>query len=77
MAIVVSMLSVENLFFTPRKEQELADSKRRVFASVYGDHLTLLNIYKACVRVRLRSMFQVGQKPGPGVHPSMYPRSAC
>ena len=51
MAVIIAMLSVENLFYTPKNEQEVADRQRRLFASVYGDQLTLLNIFKVFMKV--------------------------
>eukprot|EP00668_Euglena_longa_P014547 GGOE01018537.1.p1 GENE.GGOE01018537.1~~GGOE01018537.1.p1 ORF type:complete len:689 (-),score=223.50 GGOE01018537.1:334-2400(-) len=54
MAVIIAMLSVENVFFTPKSEQEVADSKRRVFASPYGDQLTLLNVYRAYQKAKKR-----------------------
>nr|WMV69937.1 ATP-dependent RNA helicase DHX8 [Euglena gracilis]BDX17153.1 ATP-dependent RNA helicase PRP22C [Euglena gracilis] len=54
MAVIIAMLSVENVFFTPKSEQETADAKRRIFASPYGDQLTLLNVYKAYQKAKKR-----------------------
>eukprot|EP00996_Jenningsia_fusiforme_P004019 NODE_481_length_2198_cov_28.596091_g443_i0.p1 GENE.NODE_481_length_2198_cov_28.596091_g443_i0~~NODE_481_length_2198_cov_28.596091_g443_i0.p1 ORF type:complete len:699 (-),score=159.35 NODE_481_length_2198_cov_28.596091_g443_i0:53-2149(-) len=51
MAIVVAMLSVENLFFNPRNEKETVDSRRMQFASVHGDHLTYINLHRAYRRI--------------------------
>lgn len=47
MIIVVSMLSVENIFFIPHDKKESAKLARAQFSAVEGDHLTLLNIYLA------------------------------
>ncbi|KAK8793914.1 hypothetical protein WA171_003042 [Blastocystis sp. BT1] len=44
---LVSILSVENIFFSPREEREKANVSHKRFASVYGDHLTFLNVYHA------------------------------
>ena len=38
------MLSVETIFYSPREEREKANVSHRRFASVYGDHLTFLNV---------------------------------
>ena len=44
---VVSMLSVDSVLFTPQNKREEALSARRKFLSDDGDHMTLLNIYRA------------------------------
>ena len=44
---IVSLLSVENVFFSPREDREKATVCHKRFASIYGDHLTLLNVFKA------------------------------
>jgi ATP-dependent RNA helicase DHX8/PRP22 len=43
---IVSMLSVQNIFYRPRDRQALADQKRAKFYHPDGDHLTLLNVYE-------------------------------
>jgi len=43
---IVSMLSVQNIFYRPRDKQALADQKRSKFCHPDGDHLTLLNVYE-------------------------------
>ncbi|KAK8810555.1 hypothetical protein WA158_007130 [Blastocystis sp. Blastoise] len=43
---IVSLLSVDNIFYIPREKKELAAKKKEQFISVYGDHLTLLNVLK-------------------------------
>ncbi|KAL6950918.1 hypothetical protein ACO0QE_000200 [Hanseniaspora vineae] len=43
--IIISLLSVQNIFYRPKKNQIEADRKRMTFAHPYGDHLTLLNVY--------------------------------
>ncbi|KAK1627176.1 hypothetical protein QYE76_001491 [Lolium multiflorum] len=47
MLIVVSMLSVESIFFTPREKLEEARAARKTFESSEGDHITLVNVYRA------------------------------
>jgi len=42
---IVAMLSVENVFYTPRKEQKEVANKRKKFLQAESDHLTLLNVY--------------------------------
>ena len=44
---VVSMLSVENIFFRPKDRQTVADQKHNKFHQPEGDHLTLLCVYDA------------------------------
>ncbi|KAL6538793.1 Pre-mRNA-splicing factor ATP-dependent RNA helicase DEAH10 [Orobanche minor] len=47
MLIVVAMLSVESIFYAPREKLEESRSALKSFASLEGDHLTLLNTYRA------------------------------
>ncbi|KAM0879890.1 hypothetical protein ACQ4PT_033938 [Festuca glaucescens] len=47
MLIVVSMLSVESIFFTPREKLEEVRAARKTFESSEGDHITLVNVYRA------------------------------
>lgn len=42
---IISMLSVQNVFYRPKDKQQEADSKKARFHHPYGDHLTLLNVY--------------------------------
>ncbi|ERN01629.1 pre-mRNA-splicing factor ATP-dependent RNA helicase DEAH10 [Amborella trichopoda] len=49
MLIIVSMLSVESIFYSPREKMEEARAARKCFASQEGDHITLLNVYRASV----------------------------
>ncbi|KAH3898856.1 related to Pre-mRNA-splicing factor ATP-dependent RNA helicase PRP22 [Saccharomycodes ludwigii] len=44
--IIISMLSVQNIFYRPKDHKSEADRKRAQFVHVYGDHLTLLNVYR-------------------------------
>ena len=44
---IVSMLSVQNVFYRPKEKQELADQKKAKFNQAEGDHLTLLAVYNA------------------------------
>lgn len=44
--IVISMLSVQNVFYRPKGKEQEADNKKARFHHPYGDHLTLLNVYK-------------------------------
>ncbi|GER31861.1 RNA helicase family protein [Striga asiatica] len=47
MLIVVAMLSVESIFYAPREKLEESRTALRSFSSPDGDHLTLLNTYRA------------------------------
>ncbi|KAJ3699110.1 hypothetical protein LUZ61_002815 [Rhynchospora tenuis] len=47
MLIVVSMLSVESIFYFPREKLEEARAARKNFSSSEGDHITLVNVYRA------------------------------
>lgn len=44
---IVSMLSVQNIWFRPKDQQALADQKKAKFNQVEGDHITLLAVYNA------------------------------
>ena len=44
---VVSMLSVDSVTFTPRNKKDIVNATHRKFLSEDGDHVTLLNIYRA------------------------------
>ncbi|KAK3108191.1 hypothetical protein FSP39_002888 [Pinctada imbricata] len=44
---IVSMLSVQNVFYRPKDKQALADQKKAKFHQVEGDHLTLLAVYNS------------------------------
>lgn len=43
--IIVSMLSVPNIFFRPKDREEESDAAREKFFVPESDHLTLLNVY--------------------------------
>ncbi|XP_013403823.1 putative ATP-dependent RNA helicase DHX33 [Lingula anatina] len=47
MLTVVSLLSVESVFHTPYNKRDTAHAARQKFISSEGDHLTLLNVYRA------------------------------
>ncbi|MFH4977209.1 hypothetical protein AB6A40_003918 [Gnathostoma spinigerum] len=44
---IVSMLSVQNVFYRPKDKQEIADQKKSKFHQPEGDHLTLLAVYNS------------------------------
>uniref|UniRef100_A0A6Q2Z4B5 RNA helicase n=1 Tax=Esox lucius TaxID=8010 RepID=A0A6Q2Z4B5_ESOLU len=47
MLTIVSMLSVQNVFYRPKDKQALADQKKAKFHQAEGDHLTLLAVYNS------------------------------
>lgn len=47
MLIAVAMLSVESIFYTPREKLEEARTAMKCFSSPEGDHITLINVYRA------------------------------
>lgn len=42
---IVSMLSVQNIFYRPKEKAELADQRKARFHQPEGDHITLLAVY--------------------------------
>ena len=44
---IVSMLSVQNVFYRPKDKQNIADQKKAKFNQAEGDHLTLLAVYNS------------------------------
>merc|ERR1719167_1026216 len=44
---IVSMLSVQNVFYRPKEKQAIADQKKSKFDQVEGDHITLLAVYNS------------------------------
>ncbi|XP_038904722.1 pre-mRNA-splicing factor ATP-dependent RNA helicase DEAH10 isoform X2 [Benincasa hispida] len=51
MLIIVSMLSVESIFYHPREKLEEARAKMKCFSSPEGDHLTLINVYRSAEEI--------------------------
>ncbi|KAI9316800.1 P-loop containing nucleoside triphosphate hydrolase protein [Dichotomocladium elegans] len=49
---IISMLSVDTIFFTPSDKREQAAEARRKFIHIDGDHLTLLNVLKGYWEVK-------------------------
>ncbi|KAB1216818.1 ATP-dependent RNA helicase DHX8 [Morella rubra] len=47
MLITVAMLSVESIFYAPREKLEEARTAMKCFSSPEGDHVTLVNVYRA------------------------------
>jgi len=44
---IVSMLSVQNVFYRPKDKQQLADQKKAKFHQSEGDHITLLAVFNS------------------------------
>ncbi|KAM5582342.1 putative pre-mRNA-splicing factor ATP-dependent RNA helicase DEAH5 [Rosa sericea] len=44
---IIAMIQTGNVFYRPREKQDRADQKRAKFFQPEGDHLTLLEVYKA------------------------------
>ncbi|KRX98310.1 putative pre-mRNA-splicing factor ATP-dependent RNA helicase mog-5 [Trichinella pseudospiralis] len=44
---IVSMISVQNVFYRPKDKQDVADQKKSKFHQPEGDHLTLLAVYNS------------------------------
>ncbi|TMW60543.1 hypothetical protein Poli38472_000585 [Pythium oligandrum] len=51
---VVSMLSVESIFYSPRDKKELAAQSRAKFMAYEGDQITLLNIFNAYIQCNVK-----------------------
>ncbi|KJE90286.1 RNA helicase [Capsaspora owczarzaki ATCC 30864] len=49
---IVSMLSTENIFFTPSDKREQAEAARAPFRAPEGDHITLFNVFKAYLKAK-------------------------
>ncbi|KAG5068246.1 hypothetical protein JHK85_000623 [Glycine max] len=47
MLITVALLSVESIFYSPRDKLEEARTATKCFSSPVGDHITLINVYRA------------------------------
>ncbi|KAK6166438.1 hypothetical protein SNE40_023128 [Patella caerulea] len=52
---IVSMLSVQNVFYRPKEKQATADQKKAKFHQMEGDHLTLLSVYNSWKNNRFSS----------------------
>lgn len=46
---IIAMLSIPTIFYRPKEKQNLADQRKARFHHSSGDHLTLLNVYRAWV----------------------------
>ncbi|XP_063376129.1 ATP-dependent RNA helicase DHX33-like [Cydia fagiglandana] len=54
---LVAMLSSENIFHTPMHKREEALKVKQKFISPLGDHMTLLNVYKAFCKAPLKKQW--------------------
>jgi ATP-dependent RNA helicase DHX8/PRP22 len=57
---IISLLSADSLFFTPAQKRKEANVARAQFLSPLGDHITLLNLYRA---------YRASQAPGSTISP--------
>lgn len=55
MLIAIAMLSVKSVFFTPSEKLEEVRSVNKCFESPDGDHLTLVNVYRAANEILEKS----------------------
>ncbi|EDO14625.1 hypothetical protein Kpol_322p2 [Vanderwaltozyma polyspora DSM 70294] len=55
--IIISMISIQSVFYRPKEHQQEADQKKMKFFHPYGDHLTLLNVYKRWEQTRYSEQF--------------------
>ncbi|KAF9677149.1 hypothetical protein SADUNF_Sadunf08G0077800 [Salix dunnii] len=60
MLIAVSMLSVESIFYNPREKSAEAKTAKKCFASPDGDHLTLINVYRAADELLQKRRMELG-----------------
>ncbi|CAK7326219.1 unnamed protein product [Dovyalis caffra] len=60
MLIAVAMLSVESIFYNPREKSDEAKTAKKCFASPDGDHLTLINVYRAADEVLQKRITEFG-----------------
>ncbi|KAF2075347.1 hypothetical protein CYY_003323 [Polysphondylium violaceum] len=50
--IIISMLSVESIFFIPKDKKQEVESIKKIFFSPEGDHITFLNVFREYQRVK-------------------------
>lgn len=53
---MVAVLSSENIFHTPLHKRDEAIKVKQKFVSPVGDHLTLLNVFKAFCKAPLKKV---------------------
>lgn len=61
MLIIVALLSVESIYYAPREKLEESRTALRSFSSTEGDHLTLLNIFRASDEFLEKSKLVISQ----------------
>ncbi|KAK5575611.1 hypothetical protein RB653_006744 [Dictyostelium firmibasis] len=44
--IIISILSVESIFFTPKEKKKEVEDVKKIFFSPEGDHITFLNVFR-------------------------------
>ncbi|KAM9961402.1 hypothetical protein ACTFIR_004247 [Dictyostelium discoideum] len=44
--IIISILSVESIFFTPKEKKKEVEDVKKIFFSPDGDHITFLNVFR-------------------------------
>eukprot|EP01080_Neovahlkampfia_damariscottae_P004211 gene4211-7548_t len=49
---IISMLSVESIFFSPQNKREESDKSKMKFSSIYGDLISLLKVYDEYKKVK-------------------------
>lgn len=62
MLIVVAMLSVESIFYAPRDKLQESRTVIKSFSSPEGDHLTLLNVYRASLEFLEKNKTENGKE---------------
>ncbi|KAJ9560715.1 hypothetical protein OSB04_005875 [Centaurea solstitialis] len=62
MLIIVAMLSVESIFYAPREKLEESRTVIKSFSSPEGDHLTLLNVYRASLEFLEKNKTENGKE---------------
>lgn len=53
---LVSLLSVENIFYLPRSDSRVAERKHKRFISPLSDHLTLVNVFHEWTESKKKNM---------------------
>lgn len=54
---IVSMLSVQNIFYRPQDKQALSDQKKHKFNQPEGDHITYLQVYRSWSNNRFSTLW--------------------
>ncbi|KAM7267059.1 hypothetical protein ACFE04_009225 [Oxalis oulophora] len=61
MLITVAMLSVESIFYAPREKSEESRTATKCFGSLEGDHITLINVYRASTELLEKKQFELNK----------------